>query len=151
MRKSFALRKSPQDGHRNTRKRGPESGSAAVEFAILGPVFLVLVLGTMVWGQYFWISHAVQQLANDSARAALAGLDSTERATLARSTLSAEVGDYANLRPSAATMAIADNTDRLTVSVSYDASNATFWAFAGLVPAPPRTVLRQATVRLGGY
>jgi Flp pilus assembly protein TadG len=134
-----------------SRRRGAESGAVAVEFAILGPVFLILVIGTMVWGQYFWISHAVQQLANDSARAALAGLDSTERASLARTTLSSEVTAYANLRPSAATMAIADSSDSLTVSISYDASSATFWAFAGLVPAPPRTVLRQATVRLGGY
>ena len=133
------------------RRRGAESGAVAVEFAILGPVFLVLVIGTMVWGQYFWISHAVQQLANDSARAALAGLDSAERASLARSALSAEVTSYTNLRPTAATLAIADSSDSLTVSISYDASSATFWAFSGLVPTPPKTVLRQATVRLGGY
>lgn len=135
----------------NRRRRGAESGAVAVEFAILGPIFMVLVIGIMVWGQYFWVSHAVQQLANDSARAALAGLDSTERASLARTTLANEVTAYANLIPSAATMAIDDATDHLTISVSYDASNTTYWAFAGLVPTPPRTVLRQATVRLGGY
>jgi Flp pilus assembly protein TadG len=131
--------------------RGAESGAVAVEFAILGPVFLVMLVGTMVWGQYFWISHAVQQLANDSARAALAGLDTSERETLARTTLSNEVADYANLRPSAAVLTLDDHGDRMTISVRYDTSGATFWAFGGLVPSPPKIVLRQATVRLGGY
>jgi len=132
-------------------RRGAESGAVAVEFAILGPAFLIMLVGTMVWGQYFWISHTVQQLANDSARAALAGLDASERETLARTTLSNEVADYANLRPAAAALTLVDHGDRMTVSVSYDTTGATFWAFAGLVPSPPKTVLRQATVRLGGY
>jgi len=135
----------------NKRLRGAESGSVAVEFAILGPVFLVLVMGIMVWGQYFWMSHAVQQLANDSARAALAGLDAGERESLARNTLGEEVGDYANLKAAAATMVVEDRNDRMVVSVRYDTSDAGFQALTGLVPAPPKTLVRQATVRLGGY
>lgn len=135
----------------NRTVRGAESGSVAVEFAILGPIFLVLVMGIMVWGQYFWMSHAVQQLANDSARAALAGLDPTERESLARATLSTEVGDYANLKATAATMLVVDHSDRMVVSVRYDTSDAGFQALTGLVPAPPKTLVRQATIRLGGY
>jgi Flp pilus assembly protein TadG len=135
----------------NRTHRGPESGSVAVEFAILGPIFLVMVMGIIVWGQYFWISHAVQQLANDSARAALAGLDAGERETLARTTLSTEVGDYANLKSAAATMAVEDRADRMVVSVRYDTSDAGFQALVGLMPSPPKTLVRQATVRLGGY
>lgn len=131
--------------------RGTESGAVAVEFAILGPVFLVLMIGTMVWGQYLWIAHAVQQLANDSARAALAGLDSAERETLARSTLTAEVADYANLRASATAVTVQNHEDRVTVSVTYDTSGAAFLAFSGLIPSPSKLVVRQATVRLGGY
>lgn len=140
------------NGRSNNRTfRGSESGSVAVEFAILGPIFLVMVMGVMIWGQYFWISHAVQQLANDSARAALAGLDATERESLARTTLSTEVGDYANLKASAATMMVDDRIDRMVVSVRYDTSDAGFQALTGLVPSPPKTFVRQATVRLGGY
>ncbi len=131
--------------------RGPESGAVAVEFAILGPVFLVMMIGVMVWGQYFWISHAVQQLANDSARAALAGLDATEREALARATLAAEVADYANMKAAQATLKIDDSAERMTVSISYDTTGAIYGIFSGLVPAPPKIVLRQATVRMGGY
>ncbi|WP_454759463.1 TadE/TadG family type IV pilus assembly protein [Caulobacter segnis] len=131
--------------------RGPESGAVAVEFAITGPLFLVLLVGILVWGQYFWVSHTVQQLANDSARAALAGLNTAEREQLARATLAAEVADYPSLRAEAAAVVVENQPDRLTVSIRYDTARDAFRAFDGLVPSPPKTVLRQASVRLGGY
>lgn len=131
--------------------RTDESGAIAVEFALVTPVFLILMIGTLVWGQYFWVAHTVQQLANDSARAALAGLDATERESLARSAVTAEIVDYGALRPEAAVVTVENRTDRLTVSVRYDTADAAFRVFEGLVPSPPRTVLRQASVRLGGY
>lgn len=136
---------------RSRKVRGAESGAVAVEFAILGPVFLVMFLGIMVWGQYFWIAHAVQQLANDAARAALAGLDGAERESLARNTLATEVGDYATLKATAATMVVDNQSDRMVVSIRYDTSDEGFRALTGLVPAPPPIMMRQATVRLGGY
>lgn len=131
--------------------RGAESGAVAVEFAILGPVFLVMLIGILVWGQYFWVAHTVQQLANDSARAALAGLDTAERESLARATLAEEVADYPSLRAAAAAVSVENHSDRLTVSIRYDTAQDAFRAFDGLVPSPPKTVLRQASVRLGGY
>nr|WP_295108974.1 TadE family protein [uncultured Caulobacter sp.] len=135
----------------NKTVRGPESGAVAVEFAITGPLFLMLLIGILVWGQYFWVSHTVQQLANDAARAALAGLSTAERESLARATLTAEVADYPSLRPEAAAVIVDNQADRLTVSIRYDTAQDAFRAFDGLVPTPPKTVLRQASVRLGGY
>ena len=135
----------------NKTVRGPESGAVAVEFAITGPLFLMLLIGILVWGQYFWVSHTVQQLANDAARAALAGLSTAERESLARATLTAEVADYPSLRPEAAAVIVDNQADRLTVSIRYDTAQDAFRAFDGLVPTPPTTVLRQASVRLGGY
>lgn len=135
---------------RQGRKAG-DSGAAAVEFAILGPVFLVLLFGAMAWGNYFWLSHAVQQVANDAARAALAGVDSTERKTLALTAMADEIGDYANLKASAASVQVDDAANRVTVTISYDASGSPFWSMAALVPMPSTLIRRQATVRLGGY
>lgn len=135
---------------RRGRKAG-DSGAAAVEFAILGPVFLVLLFGAMAWGNYFWLSHAVQQVANDAARAALAGIDSTERRTLALTSMADEIGDYANLKSSAASVQVDDAANRVTVTISYDASGSPFWSMAALVPMPSTLIRRQATVRLGGY
>lgn len=140
-------------GRSNNKKkaRGAESGAVAVEFALVSPVFLIMLIGILVWGQYLWVAHTVQQLANDSARAALAGLDPTERETLARGALTSEVADYASLRPQSAAVTVDNQSDRIIVSVRYDTSSDAFRAFEGLVPSPPKIVLRQASVRLGGY
>ena len=49
------------------------SGATAVEFAFLAPVLIFILMGITGYGGYFWISHSVQQLANDAARAAIPG------------------------------------------------------------------------------
>jgi Flp pilus assembly protein TadG len=130
---------------------GSDSGAAAVEFAIVGPIFLILLVGVMAWGNYFWLSHSLQQVANDAARAALAGVDAAERKSLAAAVLAEEIGDYASLTPKAASVQVQDVANRVTVTISYDASSSPFWAFSTLVPMPSSLIKRQASVRLGGY
>lgn len=128
-----------------------QSGAAALEFAIVGPMFVVMLLGLCGYGGYFWMSHAVQQVANDAARAAMAGLDDAERTSLATSALNSEIGDYVWLKPAKASLTVTNATDRISVSVAYDASETPFWSMKGLVPMPSTTITRTATVRLGGY
>jgi len=127
------------------------SGASAVEFAIIGPVFIVLLLGIMSYGGYFWLAHAVQQLANDSARAAVAGLSASERQSLAQSTINSEVQSYAFLNAASATVAVTNQTNSMTVSIVYDASSTPFFSLSGLVPMPPSTITRNATIMLAGY
>ena len=126
-------------------------GGVAVEFAILGPAFLLLLCGIIGWGGYFWLAHAVQQVTNDAARAALAGLDASERQSLATATVAAENGDYANLKLASANVTVDSLSDRFTVKVDYDAADSPFWVFSKIVPMPPTRISRQAAVRLGGY
>ena len=128
-----------------------EDGSVLVEFAFVGPILVVMLLGIVAYGGYFWLSHAVQQVANDAARAALAGLDGTERSSLAQSSLSGSLANYAFLDPSSTKLTVAGDATNLKVSVNYDASNSPFWAMKGLVPLPSSSVTRQASIRLGGY
>jgi len=52
------------------RLRRDQSGATAVEFAFLAPVLILILMGITGYGGYFWMSHSVQQLANDAARAA---------------------------------------------------------------------------------
>ncbi len=52
-----------------------KSGTAAVEFAILAPVFLLILMGMIAFGLYLGVANAVQQLAADATRTALAGID----------------------------------------------------------------------------
>lgn len=128
-----------------------EGGAAALEFAIVGPMMVVMLLGICSYGGYFWISHSVQQLANDAARAAMGGLNSAERISLANSALSQEVGHYVWLKAAKANATVTSETNSLTVKISYDASDTPFWSMKGLVPMPSTTIARSATVRLGGY
>lgn len=128
-----------------------EDGAAAVEFAIVGPMFLVLLFGIVSYGGYFWMAHAVQQITNDAARAAVGGLTASERQNLAQAVLQSEMGSYAYLSPQAATVSIVNQNQTLTVQVSYNASGSPFWAMTKLVPMPSSTIQRQAVIQLGGY
>lgn len=127
------------------------SGASALEFAIVGPLFLMMLMGIVAYGGYFWIAHAVQQVANDSARVALGGLTTSERASLAQGVLSSEIGSYAMLDAAHANINLQDQNQTITVSIAYDASNTPFWSLYRLLPMPSSTVVRSATVRLGGY
>ncbi len=128
-----------------------DSGAVLVEFAIVGPILIVMLFGIVAYGGYFWLSHAVQQVANDAARAAVGGLDSAERTSLAQSSLTGSIGSYAFLEPEAAAVTVAGDDTNLRVSIAYDASNAPFWAMDGLLPMPDSLITRQASIRLGGY
>lgn len=126
-------------------------GAAAVEFAIVGPALAVMLLGICGWGGYFWLSHSVQQLTNDAARAAMGGLDTAERASLAQAAVTEEISDYTWLTAANSKVVVTDAGDSLTVKITYDASGTPFWSMSGLVPMPSKTISRSATVRLGGY
>ena len=127
------------------------SGAAAVEFAFVGPLMVVMLLGIMSYGGYFWLAHSVQQLANDGARAAVAGLSATERQQLAQSTVSAEISSYAFLTSTGLVTTVTTTTTSMTVSLAYNASQTPFFALGSLVPMPSSTITRTATIKLAGY
>ncbi|MFZ5617034.1 MAG: TadE family protein, partial [Pseudomonadota bacterium] len=55
------------------------SGASAVEFAIVAPVLLAMLLGMLAYGIYLSADHSVRQLAADVARETIAGIDDEER------------------------------------------------------------------------
>jgi Flp pilus assembly protein TadG len=127
------------------------AGAAAVEFAIVGPILLMLLLGILVYGGYFLMAHSVQQLANDSARAALGGLTDDERKQLASNTLANELPTYGFLNPKLVQLAYADQSQVMTVNISYDASASPLWAISGMIPMPSSAIVKSASVQVGGY
>lgn len=131
--------------------RGDDSGAVAVEFAFLAPVLIFLMMGITGYGGYFWISHSVQQLADDAARAAIPGMTASERASLAQAAVARGASDYAQLTPSKVSTQVIDQNGRMTVRVSYDAANSFAFAVRGLAPMPSDQIRRQASVQLGGY
>ncbi|HTO40910.1 MAG TPA: TadE/TadG family type IV pilus assembly protein [Rhizomicrobium sp.] len=130
---------------------GDVCANAAIEFALVAPVFLVFLMGIISYGGYFWLAHNLQELANDSARAAVGGLTADERSAFARSSFDSQVASYGALTPARANVVYNGTAQNFTVSVSYDASRSGFWAISGLIPMPSSTIVRTASIRLGGY
>ncbi|MBN9148067.1 MULTISPECIES: TadE/TadG family type IV pilus assembly protein [unclassified Nitrobacter] len=126
-------------------------GASAVEFAMLLPLFLVLVFGIVVFGSYFTMVHGVQQLAAEAARCSVAGLSEAERASLAESYITANAGSYPLLQPARLSVSAATSgSDVFVVTVNYDASG-NFLLALPFVPSPPTTIVRSAAIPFGGF
>ena len=130
-----------------------KSGAAAIEFAIIAPIFLILLMGMIAYGVYFGAALSVQQLAADAARTAIAGLDEEEREALVSSFIQNNASKYTFLRDDKVDIVVQENpkdANQFTVQVSYDARHLPIWnIFAGL-PLPDTTILRTTTIRIGG-
>jgi Flp pilus assembly protein TadG len=132
------------------RFRRDQSGGAAVEFAFIAPVLILMLMGITGYGGYFWMSHSVQQLANDAARAAIPGTTIAERASLAKAVVVASAADN-QLIPAKVSTEVIDRDGRLTVAVSYDAADSFAFAVRGVTPMPSDQIRRRASVQMGGY
>jgi len=131
-----------------------QSGVAAIEFAIVAPIFFLMVFGLLTYAIYFGMVHSVQQLAADAARASVAGITVSERASLAKNNVQSSIANYPLLDPKKLTVAATpsgSDPNLFSVDLRYDASTNTIFALEGLVPMPPKIIERQAVVRRGGY
>ena len=127
------------------------SGSAAVEFALVGPLLILLLIGMLVYGGWFWLAQCVQSLASESARAAIAGLDDNERRVLAAAYIDEHGAAVYGFDPSQLDVEIASTPDVIRVRVAFDASDHPVMMLAPIVPSPPERIERSAVVRLGGF
>lgn len=136
--------------HRLTSDR---RGATAVEFALLAPVFLLLLFGMIAYGVYFGASHSVEQIAADAARTAIAGLSGPERQSLVARFVSRNAGTYPFIDPNSLSVETADNpadSNQFVVRVRYDASGLPVWNMLHGLPLPGRTISRSSTIRIGG-
>lgn len=139
--------------HRRDRIGTDQAGAAAVEFALLVPVFLLLVFGALAYGIWFGAAHSVQQLAADAARAAVAGLNAPERAALAQGFVARNGSAYvlidaARLEVAAAPSAL--DPDQFSVNIAYDAAHLPIWNLYPPIPLPAKTIAFTSTIRNGG-
>ena len=135
------------------RKYGKEDGVAAVEFAILTPVLLLMLLGMLAYGIYFGAAHSVQQLAADAARTSIAGLDANERDSLVRTFIDNNARDYVFIDARKLTYAIGDkpgDASQYLVTIRYDASELPIWNLGVPLPSPGRTIGFTSVIRKGG-
>ena len=128
-------------------------GTAAVEFAILSPLYLLLLMGMTAYGIYFGASHSVQQIAADAARVAISGLDEAERQTLARDFVARHARGYVFIEPEALSVEVADDpvdASQFVVAVAYDAGGLPIWGLFEGLAMPGKTIRRTSTIRVGG-
>lgn len=124
-----------------------ERAAAIVEMALVLPLILALMMGILVYGQYFMLAHSVQQAANDGARAAIVGLDAADRRAIATRAVDRSmqgVGGYAVARRS---VSVAETTDAVTVAVTYTAPQTSFLR-SSFVPSPGHVIRARATFEL---
>ena len=113
------------------RRRDRQRGAAAVEFALVLPILLLLVLGAIDWGWYFFIDQMVTNAAREGARAgtllpppptstsgqAVSAAGAAANAYLTRVRLSATGVD--------ASFTTVDGTDAVQVTIRYPVGSLT--------------------------
>ncbi|MBR2118056.1 MAG: pilus assembly protein [Afipia sp.] len=134
--------------------RTARDGAIAVEFAMIAPIFLMMVFGIIMYGSYLAVVHGVQQLAAEAARSSVAGLSESERSTLANSYVTGNVNSYPLIDPAKLTVNAAtsgSDANVFIVSVNYDASGMFIYSLPAFVPMPSSTIARSAAIPRGGY
>ena len=147
-------------GSKNRTRNGPRglarhrSGVAALEFALIAPVFILMLIAMIAMGFYLMLLHEVQELASSAARSSVAGLNEAERNTLAQ----AFVANY--LAASALLVATDVNVRTTTtgtppqnyaVSISYNLNDTPIPFLSGIVGINFSTINSTAIVEFGGY
>ncbi len=122
-------------------------GAALVEFAIVLPVLLTLLLGIISFGSWLALAHSVQQSANEGARAALTGLTLEERAAVAKAAADTALARTSSIDLRKVSVVVQDDGATLVVRIIYDASANPLLSLS-IVPLPSGPIQREAAVRL---
>ena len=129
-------------------------GASAVEFAIIFPLFLVVLFGIISFGAYLAVVHGVQQLAAEATRAAVAGLSDSERVTLALDNINGNVNSYPMISSKRLTLTSASTdaaSQNFSVTLRYDASDMFVFNLPVFAPQPSPIIVRSASIQRGGY
>lgn len=120
-----------------------ERGAAIVEMALVLPLFLALLMGILVYGQYFMLAHNVQQAANDGARAAIVGLDAADRRVIAGRSVDRNLASIGGTH----VIAVSETPEAITVAVTFTAASDSLLR-SRFIPAPGEVIRARATFEL---
>ncbi len=122
-------------------------GTAIIEMALLLPLFLMLLLGILIYGQYFLLAHSVQQAANDGARAAITGLDAADRRAVAIRAVDRSMGGVGGYRSELRDIRVSETGEAVTVDLAYRVPEGNLLR-STLVPTPAEIIRARATFEL---
>lgn len=114
------------------------------------PVLMVLIMGIIVYGQWLACANALQQSANEGARASLSGLSQEERALIARQTVTDSLSHYDSIDQRKVVVGVQDDGTTVNVTVNYDMSDQAVMKLP-FVPIPDKIVSRSSAVRLTNF
>lgn len=120
-----------------------ERGAAIVEMALVLPLLLALLMGVLVYGQYFMLAHSVQQAANDGARASIIGLDAADRSAVASRAVSRSLQAVDGTH----SVAVSETTEAITVAVAFTVPQDSL-VRSSFVPSPGNVIRARATFEL---
>lgn len=129
------------------RFRRDERGSVAIEFAFVAVVFLTILFAIMSYGFQFATRIALSYAVTEGGRAAVAGLDSTQRQDYATAAINNALNAYSPIvNPASATVDFEETEDasgnRLEIGINYTDSRFSFLPF---VPTPEETMRVETT------
>ncbi len=128
------------------------SGTSSVEFALVAPLLIVLCVGIVAFGSALGFAHSLQTAASEAARAAVAGLDNSERIALATSAAQTNLAANVLLNPRALAVSAGPSPadpNVFTVTVRYDLGATLLGTVPRLLPMPT-SLTRTASIRRGG-
>jgi Flp pilus assembly protein TadG len=128
-----------------------QSGSIAVEFALVVPIFLLILFGIVAFGVIISINTGVQQLVAEAARASVAGIDDGERTTLAKNFIAANARAYPFIDPSRLVTTTTAGPTTFQISATYDLSKSAAYMVPKWIPLPPPIITRKAIVQTGAF
>jgi Flp pilus assembly protein TadG len=131
-----------------------QDGTSAIEFAIVAPAFLLLLLGIISFGTLLGTYHGLQQLVAEATRASVAGLDSNERATIARGYIARNADSYPFIDGTKLTVTTTESgpgNSTFQVNLRYDMSDSFVFRIGEMLPLPSPIIVRTAAIQRGGY
>jgi len=107
------------------RRLSRSDGAGAVEFALVLPLLLLLVMGGMDWGYYFYCEQVTVNAAREGARAGSLQAANDEAAHADAASFAAAYLSRGGLDASTADVAVALDADSVTVTVTYPTGSLT--------------------------
>jgi len=144
----------PPIARRLRRLIADDGGLAALEFVFLAPALLMLAFAIVIYSIYFTALIGVREAAAEGARAAVAGLSSSERASLANARAREVVDTYGTLLGGGSAPAISTSalgSGGFSVTVAYDMSGSPMMRYGSFIPLPSPNVSATVTVNNGSY
>ncbi len=128
-------------------------GASAIEFALVFPMFVLLIFGLICYATVENTYIGTQELAAEAARASVAGMSDTERSSIVTTFISSNIGSYTFLDPkkiSVTSATVSTSPSTYQVNITYDMSGSFVYQFSNLLPLPSPTIHRTAVVLNGG-